>query len=101
MQTAGAGFVATNGFGMGINKPDIRFVLHYNLPGTLEAYYQEAGRAGRDGRPSKRVLLYSYRDRKTQEFFIDKIGEPPPGATDVELPDPQTIVELKEHARKK
>jgi ATP-dependent DNA helicase RecQ len=102
MQTAGAVCVATNAFGMGINKPDIRFVLHYNLPGTLEAYYQEAGRAGRDGRPSKCVLLYSFKDRKIQEFFIDHIGEPPPGAPEpTELPDPQTIVELKEHARKK
>jgi ATP-dependent DNA helicase RecQ len=101
MQTAGAVCVATNAFGMGINKPDIRFVIHYNLPGTLEAYYQEAGRAGRDGRGSKCVLLFSFKDRKIQEFFIDKIGEPSDVAADDAGMDPERIEELKEHARKK
>jgi len=68
--------VATNAFGMGIDKADLRFVVHYDIPGSLEAYYQEVGRAGRDGEPATCLLLFNYADTFTQEFFID--GNYPP-----------------------
>lgn len=68
--------VATNAFGMGVDKPDIRFVTHFNLPGSIEAYYQEVGRAGRDGLPSICTLLFNYVDTRTHDFFIE--GSYPP-----------------------
>jgi len=88
---AGAGeiVVAPTPFRMGIDKADVRCVVHYNLPGTLEAYYQEAGRAGRDARPSRCLMLYTASDRFIQEFFID-----------LAYPGKENVAKVYEHLRR-
>lgn len=77
--------IATNAFGMGIDRPDIRFIVHWDIPGSVEAYYQEIGRAGRDGKPSACALLFNYADVHTQQFFIDNIEVDNPGISPEEL----------------
>lgn len=88
--------VATNAFGMGIDKSDVSLVVHYNMPKDLESYYQEAGRAGRDGSPARCILLYSKGDVRTAEFLIDH------GHEDAELsPEEQEQVRRRDRERLK
>src|SRR5438874_7585164 len=85
---------------MGIDRPDVDAVIHYAIPGSIEAYYQEIGRAGRDGRPAAATLLWNYSDVKTREFLIDRGRDDLPGRSAVAI-DPGEVARRKELEHKK
>jgi ATP-dependent DNA helicase RecQ len=91
---------ATNAFGMGIDRPDVEAVIHLDIPGSLEAYYQEMGRAGRDGRPAIATLLWNYADVKTRQFLIDRPREEVPGRAMIPVA-PAEVARRKEIEHKK
>jgi len=92
---------ATNAFGMGIDRPDIEAVVHYEIPGSLEAYYQEIGRAGRDARPAEAVLLWNYVDVRTREFLIEREDDEEDLWRHRSRPDPEQREKRRELERRK
>ena len=92
---------ATNAFGMGIDRPDVEAVVHYELPGSLEAYYQEIGRGGRDGRPADAVLLWNYVDVRTREFLIEREDADEDPRRERTPPDPEQRERRRELERRK